>query len=295
MQINSKKNKYILATQSNIMQLIGARNYIAVALIFSFAIGSVAAASFEFTAINVGQGDAIYVKSPSGKHILIDCGDNGQGGTVLNYLKGKGVSHIDYLVASHYHADHIGGCDEVLNSTQVTVGEVDDRGGSYDSQSFRDYVAAAGAKRKIIGDSLDFGQNATAKVLQKDFGTDENGKSIVVKFTFNKLEVLSGGDCTEACETNLINTNSPGDIEVYKVHHHGSKYSSSQGFLNVILPEVSIISVGPNSYGHPAPETLGRLKAIGSAIYRTEKNGNVALTSEDGLTYKVLGKKYIAR
>src|SRR3989344_3674975 len=84
----------------------------------------VSAASFEFHAINVGQGDSLLVKSPEGKLMLIDCGNNGKGATVINYLKSLGVTQIDFLVASHYDADHIGGCDEVLNSPEVSVIEV---------------------------------------------------------------------------------------------------------------------------------------------------------------------------
>ncbi|HIH20392.1 TPA: MBL fold metallo-hydrolase [Candidatus Micrarchaeota archaeon] len=247
----------------------------------------VSAASFEFHTINVGQGDSLLVKSPEGKLMLIDCGTNGKGATVINYLKSIGVTQIDFLVASHYDADHIGGCDEVLNSPEVSVIEVIDGGGNYTTQTYRDYADAAGARRRTIGDAVDMGSNITVSVLQKGFGSTENDKSIILGIAFNKLNLISGGDCGSACENNLVDTGKASDLEVYKVHHHGSKYSSTQSFLNLILPEVSIISVGSNSYGHPTREALNRLKSIGSAIYRTDKNLNIKVSSDNGVNYQV--------
>lgn len=228
--------------------------------------------------IDVGQGDSIFILSPEGKTLLIDAGDNYYGGEIINYLSEHLINSLDYMLSSHYHADHIGGSDYVLSN--IPVGMVYDRGESYDTLTFQDYVMAAGDKRTTLhlGDTINMGANINAQVLQMGYGSDENGKSVVLKLSYNGHNFLFGGDCTSECEA----TFNPGNINVYKVHHHGSKYSSSQSFLDLITPEISVISVGANnSYGHPAQETLDRLWGIGSDIYRTDKGGDVLIKCDE--------------
>jgi len=232
--------------------------------------------------IDVGQGDSILIKAPE-KTLLIDAGDNYKGDEVASYLTDQGITFLDYLVSSHYHADHIGGSDYVLYNVPVEL--VLDRGGSYNSQTFLDYVEAAGSKRTTIsaGETIDMGSNITAAVLQANFGTTENNKSIVIKISYGEVDFLFGGDCEASCEASF----NPGDIEVYKVHHHGSKNASSQSFLEITLPEIAVISVGENNpYGHPHSETLERLENIGAQIYRTDKQGNIVVKT-DGVNFWV--------
>ena len=139
-------------------------------------------------------------------------------------------------------------------------------------------------------DNINLGPSVTADILQAGYSSDENTKSVVMKLSYGSLDMLFGGDCSSSCEGTI----SPGDLEVYKVHHHGSATSSTQTFLDNILPEVSIIEVGPNSYGHPTQAVLDRLAGLGSDIYRTDQGGTKVLTCNDGTNYNVDGTNYVA-
>ena len=241
--------------------------------------------------INVSQGDAEFIISPDGYTLLIDSGRyDSNGDDVVAYIQSLGYNKIDYVMASHLHADHLGGLDIVVNALNPDV--CYDHGGTYSSTQYNQYDSACSGKRQTLsqGNYINLGASVTAEILQAGYSSDENTKSIVMELTYNNLDLIFGGDCTNTCEATL----SPGDLEVYKVHHHGSKTSSTQSFLDIILPEVSIIEVGTNSYGHPTPETLGRLTAIGSNIFRTDQDGTVILTSSDGTNYNVAGNNYVA-
>ncbi len=241
--------------------------------------------------IDVGQGDAEFIISPDGYTLLIDSGRyDGDGDDVVAYIQSLGYNKIDYIMASHLHADHLGGLDIVVNALNPDI--CYDHGGTYSSIQYTQYDTACSGKRQTLsqGNYINLGASVTAEILQAGYSSDENAKSVVMELSYSNLDLIFGGDCTGSCEATL----SPGDLEVYKVHHHGSKTSSTQSFLDIILPEVSIIEVGTNTYGHPTPEALGRLTAIGSDIFRTDQDGTVILTSSDGTNYNVAGNNYVA-
>ncbi|MBU2406484.1 MAG: MBL fold metallo-hydrolase, partial [Nanoarchaeota archaeon] len=240
--------------------------------------------------IDVGQGDSEFIITPDGYTLLIDAGEDNKGSSVVSYIQGLGYNKIDYVIASHMHADHLGGLDIVVDALNPDV--CYDHGGSYTTTQYDQYVSACSGKRQTLvkNDNINLGPSVTATILQAGYNSDENTKSIVMELTYTNLDLLFGGDCTDTCEATI----SPGDLEVYKVHHHGSKYSSTQTFLNNILPEVSVIEVGPNSYGHPTQETLDRLTAIGSDIFRTGLDGTVVLTCSDGINYNIGSNSYVA-
>jgi len=213
--------------------------------------------------------------------VLIDAGGNAYGDEVITFMQNHNITNLDYMLSSHYHADHVGGSDYVLYN--VPVGIVYDRGGIYSSQTFRDYVEAAGGKRTTIhvGNRIDLGSGIMVTVMQANYGSSENDKSIVVNLTYGEVDFLFGGDCEEACEASL----NADDIEVYKVHHHGSKTSSTWSFLQQITPELAVISVGENNaYGHPHKQTLENLQNIGAEICRTDIDGTVSIYT-NGQTY----------
>jgi len=245
--------------------------------------------------INVGQGDSFLIVSPSGKKVLLDAGNTGRGaGFVLPYLKNLGITSVDYIVASHYHSDHIGGLDEVVNglggNTHI-VRVAFDRGGNYNSGAFRDYINAVGDKRKAIspGQAIDLGDEATMKCVASNgdiptgrvySGTDENSLSIVLILKFHSFDMYFGGDSNSAIEPSLAPY--AGDVDVYKVSHHGSATSSSQQLLDYLKPEVSVICVGDgNSYGHPDSGTVSRLVNMNCYVYQTE-TGSAPPPSEKG-------------
>lgn len=224
----------------------------------------------EIHIINVGQGDSFLVISPTGKKLLIDAGDTGKGSnSVLPYLKSKGISTLDYIVASHFHADHLGGLDEVINglggSSKILVAAYD-RGGSYNSKAFDEYISAVGAKRQIIlpGQHIDLGGNVIVKCLASAgytekgrvyYGSDENALSVVLHLKYNHFDMYFGGDSNSYVEPHI--SENAQDVDVYKVSHHGSSTSSTYSLLTKLKPEVSVITVGNgNPYDHPHSETI---------------------------------------
>ncbi|MFH1506310.1 MAG: MBL fold metallo-hydrolase [archaeon] len=247
-------------------------------------------ATLEVHYIDVGQGDAEFIITPDGYTMLIDAGEDNKGAGVVSYIQGLGYNKIDYIMVSHLHADHLGGMDIVVNALNPDV--CYDHGGTYTTVQYNEYNAACSGKRQELnmGDNMSLGPSVYTRILQAGYSSDENTKSVVMELSYNSLDLLFGGDCSSSCEATI----SPGNLEVYKVHHHGSATSSTQALLDNILPEVSIIEVGPNSYGHPTQAVLDRLAGIGSDIYRTDLDGTVLLTSDGSTTYYVEGNVYTA-
>jgi competence protein ComEC len=116
--------------------------------------------------------------------------------------------------------------------------------------------------------------------------SDVNDNSIVLRVTYQNFAALLPGDISSTAENRILGRGQPVNAQVLKVAHHGSRYSSSTAFLNAVLPAIAVISVGTNSYGHPAPETIARLQAVGATIYRTDLHGTVRVES-DGNTFWV--------
>ncbi len=223
--------------------------------------------------ISVGQGDAAILITPMGQTMMFDNGDVGQCGAVVDYLHRCGVSRLDYHVASHYHADHIGCSRSVFGAFPVDVGL--DRGGSYASATFAAYQESLGMARRSAFPGAVFTldeQTANpvfARVVAAGEGSgDENDRSLVVVVSYGSFDAEFGGDLTAALDgpAGLL----AGRIESYKVHHHCSRGSTSTEWLAATTPKVGIISVGAgNPYGHPAGDCLERLHAAGVKTYWT--------------------------
>ncbi len=236
--------------------------------------------------IDVGQGDATLIDCGT-TEVLIDGGDNAAGSTVVSYLKPYVDGKLDYLIATHPDADHIGGLDDVLRAYQV--GTIIDSGCPASTRSYRDYLTAA---QNEAGASIsysrsvhyDLGRNSALYLI--DTGSDwdnANDNSVVCQLIAGNVQVLFTGDMTQDVEKARLGLF--GDIDVLKVGHHGSAYSTSAGFLQVVQPEYAVISykVG-NDYHHPAKSALRRLLEAGATIYGTGKSGSVVLTT-DGTSY----------
>jgi beta-lactamase superfamily II metal-dependent hydrolase len=241
--------------------------------------------------IDVGQGDAIYISLRDHNDILIDGGDNTQGSAVVSYLTNQGIDDIELLVATHPHADHIGGLDDVLAAFKVEA--VVDNGMVVDTATYRDYRDAVKAEgcpyqKAVPGQSWVFGSYALKALGPvRDHG-DANNNSVVCLLDCGEIEFLFTGDAEAEAEADLLGKAVA--AEILKVGHHGSRTSTSQAFLAAVSPEVAVISVGAgNTYGHPAASTLQRLKDMGVGISRTDQNGTVIITT-DGKTYHVIAK-----
>lgn len=314
---------------NNIAKRIGQTFYLVI-LLFGFisCISSVQKAAspnsdclpkLEIHVINVGQGDCFLIISPYGDKILIDAGNNGKGtGCVLPYLLNLHIVDLDYIVASHYHSDHIGGLDEVVlglgGSTHIKTAAYD-RGGNYSSRSYLDYVNAIGDKRVTLsaGQTIDLADGVRIECIASNGnihsgkvydGIDENTLSVVFILRFRNFDMYFGGDSDLAIEPYLASY--AGDVDIYKVSHHGSNTSSSQELLDYLQPEVSIIPVGSgNQYGHPHFEAISRLINMNSYIYQTETgsapppigkgevaNGDFKIVT-DGFSYTISGASLI--
>lgn len=245
-----------------------------------------AAAEIYVHFIDVGQADSIYVQLPNHNDILIDGGNAEDGQLVVDYLKAKGVDDIELMIATHPHEDHIGGLPAVLDA--FVVEKVIDSGKLHTTNIFKTYLTKVKAEGAIYEQdnyqSLAWG-NVSLQILTSTEAWEElNDYSVVCRLDTGNIEFLFTGDAGTSVENILT-----GDIsaEILKVGHHGSTSSSSASFLSRVNPQVAIISVGTgNTYGHPTAQTLSRLQATGTTIYRTDLNGNIVVTT-DGNTYSV--------
>ena len=232
--------------------------------------------------IDVGQGDATLIKYGE-TEMLIDCGKNGE--DTVSFLKEKNVGDLEYLLITHADSDHLGGCDEVLREFRTHA--VITNGQASDTISYRETMVELDTEQHIIaikGNAWNIGP-AEIRVLQANNGlTETNQNSIVTKLIYGNIDTLFNGDCDNECEKLLMDKDV--QSEILRVAHHGSKFATEADFLEKVKPQVAIISVGPNSYGHPAQETLDRISQGGVLVYRTDIEGDITVAL-DGNSYEV--------
>lgn len=231
--------------------------------------------------IDVGQGDSILITN-NNHNMLIDAGNNEDGEKIVNYLTSLGITTLDYVVGTHPHEDHVGGLDDVINN--LNVKEVYLPEAMTTTKTFEDVLDAIANKNlsitvPTIGETFNLGE-AELEVIYTGTGEkDLNEASIILKMIFGKYTYLFTGDTIEDVEKTILTDNI--NIDILKVAHHGSKYSSCEEFLQIATPEYAIISAGEgNSYGHPEPETIARLKKYTNKIYVTKDLGTIILTSD---------------
>jgi competence protein ComEC len=243
--------------------------------------------------LDVGQGDASVILFKDAV-ILIDAGDVGRGDDVVRALRRLGVQQIDLLVATHPHADHIGGMQEVLSSYRVA--RVLDAGMPASSVLYERFLQTIDEKNISYtiaeqGQTIDIDPALGILVLSppKDrIGDDLNTNSIVLRVSYGTVNLLYTGDATTSAEDLMLKTGYPLDARVLKVGHHGSSGSGSAAFLSRVAPEVAILSLGEdNTYGHPHREALDRLARAGPAVYRTDIHGTI-LVQSNGESFSVL-------
>ncbi|HSE34647.1 MAG TPA: ComEC/Rec2 family competence protein [Candidatus Paceibacterota bacterium] len=247
------------------------------------------------TFLDVGQGDAVLIESPSGTALLYDGGPGAQVLAPLASALPLFDRTIDMVIASHPDRDHIGGLLDVFDRYQVRA--LLEPGVRSENGTDAALLAAAEAEGVSpglarAGDILDLGGEAYAEVLFPDrdvVGMETNSASIVLRVRYGETSLLLTGDLPASIETYLV-ASSPESFrtDILKLGHHGSRTSSADAFLTAVAPSIAIVSAGcGNSYGHPHTEVLERLAAHRIAVRSTCDSGSVAFES-DGRTWSQL-------
>ena len=241
---------------------------------------------FSIIFIDVGQADAALLRC-EGETMLIDGGNVADSSTIYTVLEKNGVTHLDYVICTHAHEDHVGGLSGALQN--CTADKIFCPVTDYDSKAFRNFVKYAKKQCGEItvpkpGEEFAFG-GAVVDILACDPSAAEtNNSSIVAKITYGETSFLFTGDAEEEVERMLLEQNVDLLATVLKVGHHGSSSSTSYWFLNEVMPRYAVISVGrDNSYGHPDERVLSRLRDANVTVFRTDEIGDVICTS-DGKT-----------
>lgn len=346
------------------------------------AVGAWTQGNFEIHVFNVGQADSQLIVSPTGRTLLIDVGEthysSSQGAQSvaqkIRSIMGANHNHIDYIVATHLHSDHIGYVgrggiwalienygfrvgtligrdagvwDDVNRDEQPTQNEITwHNAGTTSVTGWRwlgyatDPANATKLNREIaiVGSStqIDLGPDVTVTVVQSDASgvkmedgitnvsgnhvgetnpPSENDYSITLKVSFGRLDYVTGSDTDGEYATGLYGYTyndvesviAPriGQVEVLHANHHGSAHSTNQVYVNTLDPDVSLISSGNNSYGHPDQDALNRLLAT-STVYLTARgeqsrnygsavivDDDIVIRSSDGVNYTVNGNPYV--
>jgi competence protein ComEC len=254
------------------------------------------------TALDVGQGDALVIRGPSGQTLLIDGGGHleGQHSHRMDYdvgeqrvvpaLRRMRIHRIDVVVLTHPHEDHVGGLIAVLKN--FSVGLVLDSGLAHPSPSyarFRQLIDARGIPYVLVrrGMRLDLGDRVGMIVLLpqepliRGSGSDPNHNSVVARLTYGSVAALFTGDMEALNEFQLLDLGDDVRSAVLKVAHHGSDTGTTEAFVDAVRPVVAVISVGTlNPFGHPDPDTLAVLEERGASVYRTDEHGAVIIETD---------------
>jgi competence protein ComEC len=236
---------------------------------------------------DVGQADCTLLKMDD-HAMLIDAGNTGQDKLVLSYLSEYGVTTLDYLVATHPHADHIGSMASVVNAMD-SIGTVLMPDVTHTISAYKNLITAIDNKNIPLtiptpGDVFQWG-DARVEVLAPNSATypdnDLNEYSIVLRVEFGDTSFLFTGDAGAISENEQLAVGASLKSDVLKVGHHGSRGSSTQKYLDIVAPSYAVICCGiDNSYGHPHAEAMTRLTGTSATIYRTDHHGTVTFTTD---------------
>ena len=243
--------------------------------------------------IDVGQGDAILIDLGD-VEVLIDGGKKNKG--LVAYLNDYVDGTLEVMVATHPHADHIGGLIEVLNDFQVD--QIWHNGDTSTSQTYAEFMSSVNAEEAEVRtarlhDVIRAGDLELYVHHPANLEGSTNNNSIVLHLAYGDIDFLFTGDTEQEAEGAMMVLSSVRlpEVEILKVGHHGSRTASSPDFLGITSPEVAIyMAKVDNSYGHPHEETMLALSNINSDIYGTDVFGTIVITT-DGVTYEIQTEK----
>lgn len=261
--------------------------------VFLLTAGPLSAQILRIYQIDVEQADAALVVMPNGKTLLIDSGKNGMGQRIKNVMDRAAVTKIDVFVNSHYHEDHFGGIDDLVDMG-VPVLESYDRGDKQccvpaakkNQVTFKDYLRTVGEDAKPLrrGETINLDPLVTITCISSGgavigetnpvHGTDENDLSVSLLITFQGFKAFYGGDIEEPTETKIAARDLVKDVDIYKANHHGSHSSSSQAFMADLRPSTILISNGNDAiYKHPRQVSLTTYAGLSGppTVFQTNK------------------------
>lgn len=250
------------------------------------------AATPSFTALDVGQGQSLLLETGGGS-VLIDCGGNegNTGDLAADHLTARGISRVRLLILTHYDEDHAGGVPELLERMPVDVILMPDI-----PDENRAAIEAAAKKTDTnlypVSEDLEATIGNTRLTVYGPASPSSGGNEACLSIyaALPEFSVLVTGDLSSDSETELLRGQSVPQADLLVAGHHGSKYSTSSLLLRKIAPKAVVISVGENSYGHPAGETLSRIQAAGATILRTDQMGTIrCIGAEDGIRVECTG------
>ena len=256
-------------------------------------------------AIDVGQADAILIRTPGGHAYLVDAGGKLESGPaqgaassaedvgeriVVPFLIRHGIHHLDAVLLSHPHGDHAGGLAPVLRT--LGASGFADSGQTYPGHAYHDALDVARTERIPLleprgGDVWRTSDGVTFRFYGPTLPyitgsrSDINSNSLVFRLEYGSFRMLFTGDAGTETEERLLGSGDDLRADVLKVGHHGSAYGSTEDFVRAVAPRIAIVSVGRhNLFGHPSPQTIATLEAAGARIYRTDRDGAVTITSD---------------
>ncbi len=257
------------------------------------------------TAIDVGQADALLIRTPAGHAYLVDAGGRLESGAqragtssseeigehiVVPYLIRSGVHRLDAVLLSHPHGDHAGGIAPVLRT--LGANGFADSGQSYPGHAYHDALNVAAARGIPLleprgGDVWRTNDGVTFRFYGPTLPyitgsrSDINSNSLVFRLEYGSFRMLFTGDSGAETEARLLAAGDDLRADVLKVGHHGSAYGTTPDFVRAVSPRVAIVSVGRNNlFGHPSPQTIATLLAAGVRTLRTDRDGAVTVTSD---------------
>lgn len=234
--------------------------------------------------IDVGQADACLIES-NNHFMMIDAGNNDDADLLLNYLNSKNVKTLDYMIGTHPHEDHIGSMDSIIdnfNIEKIYMPRIMNT-----TQTFEDVLNSIESKNlkitePIAGNEFYF-NGLTVKIIApiKQYDSDINNNSIVLKIIDGDISFLFTGDIEDTAENDIIESGENISADVLKVAHHGSDSSSTENFIESVSPKYAVISVGKfNDYNHPSKSTISLLNNLNIKTYRTDEYGTVIIETD---------------
>ncbi len=246
------------------------------------------AVGMEVHFLDVGQGDSILIIDNDEQiSVLIDGGERKYSDEISKMLERKNIQKLDYIIATHPHADHIGGLIGILEKypvNYVVMPEIEHTSKTY--EDFINSILNNEANTNVVyaknGLYTEQG-NFKAKILAPFNNTDDlNNNSVVLKLDYYNYSFLFTGDIEKEVESEILQLGENIDVDFLKVAHHGSSTSNSEDFIKKVSPEISVIQLGvDNDYGHPHDGALSVLEKYSKSIYRTDLNGTVSLYFTD--------------